>query len=260
MGESVGKRGKGACMTERKWKIRGFPETVVQETCRFLFPKRCPVCDHVLPGKHRIVCSECLKTLSLVTPPWCARCGKKLISDRELCLDCEEREHQFIRGRAVFDYESIRKSLYRFKYGGREEYAEFYADMAVRCLGEFIRAVSPDGLVPVPLSKSRQRKRGYNQATLIAEGIGKRMNIPVFPDYVVRKKNTAPLRGQNLCERQNNLKKAFNIRQNDVKLKTIIIIDDIYTTGSTIDEVTATLKEFGTERVYFVVMACGVGM
>lgn len=256
----VGERGKDACMTERKQMIRGFPKMVVQEMSRFVFPGRCPVCDKVMRGKHRLVCQECLKTLCLVTPPWCARCGKKLMAERELCQDCKEREHQFIRGRAVFEYDSIRKSLYRFKYGGRKEYAAFYADMTVRCLWEFIRAVSPDGLVPVPLSRSRHRRRGYNQSAVIAEEIGKRMHIPVFSDYVVRQKNTAPLRGQNLYERQNNLKNAFNIGQNVVKLKTIIIIDDIYTTGSTIDEVAATLKEFGAERVYFVVMACGVGM
>lgn len=233
---------------------------MLEEAIRYVFPNRCPVCDNVMPGKHSLVCTECLKTLCLVTPPWCARCGKKLMSNQELCLDCKEREHQFVRGRAVFEYDSIRKSLYRFKYGGRKEYAEFYADMAVRCLGEFIRAVSPDALVPVPLSRSRQRRRGYNQAAVIAKEMGKRMNIPVLPKFVLRKKNTAPLRGQNLYERQNNLKNAFIIRKNDVKLKTIIIIDDIYTTGSTIDEVAATLKEFGAEKIYFVVMACGVGM
>ncbi len=77
---------------------------------------------------------------------------------------------------------------------------------------------------------------------------------------VRRCKNTSPLKLQNPLERQNNLKKAFIIAQNDVKLKTIIIVDDIYTTGSTIDEVAAILKQAGVEKIYYITLACGAGL
>ena len=86
------------------------------------------------------------------------------------------------------------------------------------------------------------------------------MHIPVFPDYVVRQKNTAPLRGQNLYERQNNLKNAFLIPEDDVKLKRVLLVDDIYTTGSTIDAISEELKMHGVRGVYFVTLSIGEGL
>lgn len=226
----------------------------------FLFPRRCPVCDKpVRFGKEKI-CDECFESLQFVTAPWCMKCGKKLLLEKNYCKDCREREHVFDRGRAVFQYESVKRSLYAFKYGGRQEYGAFFGETAARLLRDFLENINPDALVPIPLSRQRMRRRGYNQAGVLAEEIGKQTGIPVFHDLLLRVKNTSPLKTQNLVQRQNNLKKAFIIGRNDVKLKTIIIIDDIYTTGSTIDEAARTLKEWGAEKVVFLVMACGVGM
>ena len=84
-------------------------------------------------------------------------------------------------------------------------------------------------------------------------------SAPVYPKMLVRVKNTAPQKKLNPEERQNNLKRAFNMGQNDVKLKTIIVMDDIYTTGITIDEAARVLKDAGAEKVYFVTLACGAG-
>lgn len=94
----------------------------------------------------------------------------------------------------------------------------------------------------------------------MAEALGRRTGIPVYPKMLVRVRNTKPQKTLNPEERQNNLKKAFNMGQNDVKLKVIIIIDDIYTTGTTIDEAAKVLKEAGAEKVYFVTLACGAGI
>ena len=86
------------------------------------------------------------------------------------------------------------------------------------------------------------------------------MNIPVYTNLLLRVKNTTPLKQLNPAERQNNLKKAFNIAENDVKLSTIILIDDIYTTGSTMDEAADVLLRHGVQRVYFITLACGAGI
>src|SRR5699024_2139136 len=102
-------------------------------------------------------------------------------------------------------------------------------------LGTLIRSWHPDALVPVPLHPDRERIRGYNQAALLAQELGKRLDIPVLSGWLVRVKNTSPQKALEGAARQNNLKKAFKIVQDDVKLNTIVIIDDIYTTGSTID-------------------------
>lgn len=227
---------------------------------QLLFPLRCPVCDEIVtPFGHKI-CPGCIAKRKILTSPYCMKCGKKVQEQRELCEDCRNKKHLFFRGRALYEYESIAGSIYRFKYGGRQEYAEFYGEEMANLLGDFVRGIKPDALIPIPLHKSRQRKRGYNQAALLARTLGRRLDVPVLEGYLLRVKNTMPLKRLNPKERQNNLKKAFKIAQNDVKLKTVMVVDDIYTTGSTVDEAAETLLDCGVERVCFVALACGAGV
>ena len=103
------------------------------------------------------------------------------------------------------------------------------------------------------------REYYMSQALLLAKVLGEQLGIPVREDCLVRVKNTLPLKSQNPKERQNNLKKAFIIKENDVKLEIVLIVDDIYTTGSTMDEVAATLMDHGAKQVYFVTLAGGMG-
>ncbi len=227
---------------------------------QLLFPLRCPVCDDIVRPYGEKICTGCMKELKYLTPPWCMRCGKKLLKEKEFCEDCEKKQHVYIRGRALYEYRGVASSIYRFKYGGRQEYAAFFGEEVATYLGDFIRSVKPQALIPIPLHKKRQNKRGYNQAALLAKEIGKQLEIPVYDKFLVRVKNTTPLKQQNAKERQNNLKKAFNVAQNDVKLNTVIIIDDIYTTGSTIDEASTVLKEYGINNIYFITLACGEGI
>ena len=227
---------------------------------QLLFPLRCPVCDGIVKPFGEKICRECLPKLKLLTPPWCMKCGKKMQDEGEICADCRKKKHKYIRGRALYEYGSVAAGIYRFKYGNRQEYADFFGEEAACYLQSFLRECRPDALVPVPLHKKRLNKRGYNQAQLLTESIGRYMGIPVRNDLVKRVKNTAPLKQLNPVERQNNLKKAFIIEQNDVKLDTIIIVDDIYTTGSTIDEVAEVLLQHGVKRVYYVALACGMGI
>lgn len=236
-----------------------------------LFPRRCPVCDDVIrmrPGKKKQkdgewnkICPECVAKLVPVGQPWCLKCGKPLKNaEQEYCHDCSRGNHVFTAGRAVFTYDSAAASLYRFKYGGRQEYAECYGALAARLLSEDKRLKTAQAIVPVPLHPVRQRKRGYNQAALFARVLGTAWSIPVREDLVVRCKNTEPLKQLNPIQRQNNLKKAFKMMQNDVKLNTIIIVDDIYTTGSTMDAVAKVFSDAGVHKIYFVTLAAGNGI
>ena len=119
----------------------------------------------------------------------------------------------------------------------------------------------PDVIVPVPLYGGKLRKRGYNQAACLARALGRSLELPVDEKLVKRVRNTAPMKHLNPTERQNNLKKAFIIGRNDVKLyDRIILVDDIYTTGTTLDEIAALLKEHGVSKVYCVTLACGSGV
>ena len=225
-----------------------------------LFPRRCAVCDEIVKfGKNKI-CAGCEDKFVPITEPWCMKCGKELNScEKEYCMDCSRGSHIFTRGRAVFAYNSVAESLYRFKYQGRQEYAEYYGECMSKYLNDETEMQRADAIVPVPLHYKRKRHRGYNQAELLAEAIGRAWNIPVKSNLVVRCKNTMPLKQFNPSQRQNNLKKAFKLAQNDVKLKTIIIVDDIYTTGSTIDSVARVFLQAGVHKVFFVTLAVGKG-
>lgn len=227
----------------------------------WLYPVRCPVCDELLGTGIQRMCGACRQRVHYLTAPFCCRCGKKLADEEaEYCGDCRRRQHLFTAGRALYQYEDIASALYRFKYGGRREYALFFGRELAQQLGGYIRGLQPDGLVPVPMYAGKRRRRGYNQAQLLTEALGKELGIPVYPDLVIRNRNTKPLKELNPEERVNNLKKAFNLRQNGVKLKTIILIDDIYTTGSTMDQISAVLLAGGCQKIYSIVLAIGAGV
>ncbi len=234
-----------------------------------LFPWKCPVCDNVmndqilmLRGRQPVgICCNCAKTVQYIVAPRCFRCGKQLQDGmEEYCTDCKEIEHVFIMGRALYEYHSIKGALFRFKYSGRREYARVFAKEIAFYLGDFIRKINPDGLIPVPIHTRRRFQRGYNQATVLAGALGKEMGIPVYDNLVIRRENTKPLKNMSPAERQNSLKKAFILSENVVKLSTVIIIDDIYTTGATVDAVARVLLALGPMKIYFVTLAIGEGI
>ena len=226
-----------------------------------LFPRRCPICDKPVDKMGHYVCKSCQGTIRYVKTPYCMKCGKSLRDDtKEYCLDCQKTEHFFQSGRALYEYETIKMSIYRFKYEGRKEYAEVYGKELAKHFGKLIKEWKVDAIVPVPLHKEKEKKRGYNQAALIARVLGKELNIPVKEEMVKRVRVTMPQKELNGKERQNNLKNAFKIGKNDVKLNTVVVVDDIYTTGATMDAVTECLKSAGVKKVYCISLTVGRGM
>lgn len=158
------------------------------------------------------------------------------------------------------EYDSLmRESIGRFKYKNRREYADFYVQELLDTCGAAVCAWNVDLLIPIPLHKSRRRKRGFNQAELIAKKLGKELKIPVSTDSLLRIRKTSPQKELNDQERKSNLKNAFQVVNNDVKLKKVLLIDDIYTTGSTIDAAASVLLEHGAEKVYFLSISIGRG-
>ena len=225
-----------------------------------IFPRRCAVCDTVLSWGQKEICEDCKKKIEYLDGPTCFKCGKPVRAEEEYCYDCRTKAHYFTAGAAVFSYEYIRRSLYRFKYSGRQEYAAFYGHQMACRMEEKRRLWKPDALVPIPLHKRKLKTRGYNQAELVARELSRYWGIPVVNNLIVRCKNTKPMKGIVGTDRQNNLKKAFKLGVNDVKLSTIIIIDDIYTTGSTIDAVSKVCLDAGIGKVYFLTVSIGYGL
>lgn len=235
---------------------------IIKKICdgiaKLLFPPRCPICDEPIKIGEFGICGDCMKKVQYVMQPRCCKCGKHLETEaEEYCKDCEERTHYFDAGRALYEYTSVNQSLYRFKYSGRCEYAEVFGEEIAFYLKDFLKEIKPDGLIPVPMHPKKERRRGYNQATLLARAVGKAASLPVYEDIVRRIRNTKPLKMLNPEERLNNLKKAFILGGNGVKLKVVVIIDDIYTTGSTIDEIAKLLRDAGIEKIFFITLAIG---
>ena len=246
-----------------------FLKEIGGKTLDIIYPRRCPVCDGIVgaiefrDGKivtGRLIHEECDKKVRRISGNTCAKCGKLLGAgheDDEYCADCNKVHHLFDRGFSVFDYRSISGSIYRFKYMGRQEYASFYAKEAARLLENKIRRINPDAIIPVPMYGDKEIKRGYNQAQVLALELSKELGIPCFSDVICRVRNTQPMKELDARGRRNNLKKAFIIAKNDVKFKCILIIDDIYTTGSTIDEIAHEFRIAGVRKVYCLTLAIG---
>lgn len=234
-------------------------EWVSTKLLELFFPQRCPFCDGVLGGREKI-CKSCRKKICYVQEPRCYRCGKGLAqAGEELCKDCQTKHHDFTKGYSLYTYESVKDSLYRFKFHDRPAYASVYAWEVRNHLPE-LKALEIECIIPVPMYPPKERRRGYNQAGEIAKYLGKELAIPVNRHLLVRKKKTRPMKELGPAERQINLRNAFHIRANDVKLRSILLVDDIYTTGATLDACSRILRASGVQKIYFVTLASGKGI
>ena len=226
-----------------------------------VFPRRCPICDRIVIPKGQLICPGCQGKIRYIREPRCIKCGKSLRKEeQEYCFDCGNKPHEYEKGLALYEYHSVQDSIYRFKYQGRREYADFYGmDMAHR-LGKQINSWKAQAFIPVPIHFTRENVRGFNQSELLANALSRHLLLPVRKDIIKRCKKTVPQKELDDRGRQNNLKKAFKIVQDDVKLKSIILVDDIYTTGSTIDAIARELKAAGVEKIYYIALSIGKGL
>lgn len=225
------------------------------------FTSTCPVCGKTIGYSEKGPCSLCKKELKYIRQGGCVKCGKPLLDmDKVFCTECRKRKFAFDRGISVFEHSGkIRKSIYDFKYKNKRNYGEFYADEAVRIYGRLIKSWDIDVIVPVPVHRKREIERGYNQAGVFAKEISKRLNIPLDDEVLIRKKKTTPQKELTEIVRRQNLKDAFAVNKSMISgRKNILVVDDIYTTGSTVDACSKILKCAGAKKVYFLCISSGV--
>lgn len=261
-----------------------------EQICSLLFPLRCPVCDDLLSPEdmEKGIHLECESKLYPVEGAVCMHCGRPLGqlssheqgktvdsfleigSSQEFCGECcrkgyvitnarngtgSKKLSNITQGKSLYVYKgAIKQSMYRFKYSNKREYAKFFACQAVSRYGDWIKA---DAIVPVPMYPVKQKQRGYNQAEVLAEELSRFLGVPVDKNLVQRVKNTVPQKGLNHVERENNLKKAFQKGKSIVKYSCILIIDDIFTTGSTAEAVAKELKKQGVRHIYYLSICIG---
>ena len=228
-----------------------------------IYPRRCAICDDVLSQVEvEGICPKCRGYLRYVTEPFCMKCGKELVSEEEeYCFDCANSKKSFVRGYPLFNYISpVKESISRMKYEARQEYAEFYGKEMARAYGNELLKLKDAVLIPIPISKSRMKKRGYNQAELLAVSLGRELGLPVNSGILIRSIDTLPQKKLGSEERIKNLLKAFSVKKDSQVPETVILVDDIYTTGSTIEACTRVLIEAGAETVYYTSAAIGSGI
>lgn len=188
----------------------------------------------------------------------CFRCGRPVAEEEEeVCEFCLHHKFSFLEGRGLWKHEPpIRDGVYRFKFSNQREYSKVFALELAKEFEAQIQRWNIECIIPIPIHKRRERKRGFNQSELLAKELGNRLDLPVFSG-LQRKKPTKPQRVLNYLERKQNLQGAFFMPQGRLRVKNVLLIDDIFTTGSTLEEAAGYLKERGVERVYFLTLTIG---
>lgn len=223
-----------------------------------LYPQTCYFCGKI---SSTPICFECREKIEYIREPRCKKCGKPLrYEEQELCGDCKEQSFHYEQGKSVWLHKGpVRWSVYQFKYKNRRIYGRFYAQEMYRIYGEKLKEWEIDTIIPIPLHPRRKRKRGYNQAEIVAKHLGKLCKLPVETKSVIRVRHTKPQKELNHKERKKNLKEAFRVTKHWKGGKNVLLVDDIYTTGNTIDSVAALLEKKAAKKVCFLSISIGQG-
>ena len=223
-----------------------------------LYPAKpkCNICGKVGAGS---VCDICMASIDYLQGITCFRCGKRLNEHYydNICPDCKTGIFNYNRAYSCFEYSGMgRKLVHKFKYEGKTQLAKVIAGLMEERLRNERLAI--DAVVPVPIHENKLKARGFNQSYLIARELGERLGKPII-DCLKRTKETKEQYNFDRIQRHLNISGAFSVKlsYNVGKYKNILLVDDIYTTGSTVNECSKVLKRAGVEKVYVVTAATG---
>ena len=214
------------------------------------FPQWCVGC-----GKEGdFICYSCRRLLPRIMPPLCPRCGRPQ-SSGVLCPSCVSWQAEIDGIRSPFRFDGVmRQAIYQLKYRNLRALAVPLAKL----LQDYLTTshVPGEALVPVPLHQKRLRQRGYNQSCLLAQDLGKLVNLPVIDNCLVRLRHTPPqARTSTVDERRSNVAGAFTCRDHRLQDKQVLLVDDVCTSGATLNACAAAIKATGASSVWGLALA-----
>lgn len=229
------------------------------------FPQEqgCPICGR--RGSQRHICQICLEEWAELADGLipCAKCGrfKKAEGGETSCQECREHEPLYAIARCVAPYEdSVRDVLHSFKFSGRRELAYPLGELMASLVASLFPYRLLAAVIPVPLHENRLQERGFNQALLLAGVVSKMLRIPLVPNALIRSRETHSQTSLSREQRQSNLKGAFVAGDDVLPLKgeAVLLVDDVYTTGATIQECCTVLLNAGVGEIYVAALAAGI--
>ncbi|MFH0948426.1 MAG: ComF family protein [Elusimicrobiota bacterium] len=221
----------------------------------FFFPNICIICGVDTNENNVSVCRKCLSEIEYIKPPYCQTCHQPLPDGGAHCWQCRKTKYHFERVIAVGKYKAVLRDLI-LKFKEREFLKTTLGNLLLEATVKNLDAEKIDMFVPVPLSKKREFKRGYNQSYFLAKFLSEKLNKIVIFQNLVRIKNTKPQFELSKEERLDNLEGAFVVKEPSVfKEKNIVLVDDIATTCATLEECAIQLKKAGAKQIYGAVLA-----
>ena len=230
-----------------------------QSLAALCFPPRCLCCDALLASPAPpLFCGECRHAIDFIREPLCPVCGRAFpdcAGDNHLCGNCLSHPPHFDSARAVAHYrDPLAHAIHTFKYRRRTfGLASFGALLPETLPAPYL---APELILPVPLHRQRLRERGFNQALLLARAFYPALRERIEPELLTRHRATPSQTGLSGSTRRRNLKGSFRVTD-PARLagKTILLVDDVFTTGSTADECARTLKKGGARAVHVLTLA-----
>jgi len=236
----------------------------------WLYPPRCRACADRIDGRDsEFFCAPCWAKIQRVSHPLCTVCGRPFpdaSGDDHVCGGCLERAPRFAAARAWACYpreeqaeHPLRQVVQKYKYGRKVSLGKPLGRLLARGCGEYLSEVCADLIVPVPLHHKRLRWRGFNQSLLLARQVSRFYGVPVDPFALQRRKETTAQTQLPEADRRRNVRGAFALHPGkSVKDLTILLVDDVYTSGATVNECSRTLKRAGAKEVYVLTLARAV--